>query len=153
MKSKNKILDKYGHELHDGSLVMVQDSGVHRVYLKEDNQLYFRPYKKEEPVKLYFRDDLVKMAGDRSIKDLLNLTLENQELFDVGLCNWFVKLLGQELISSSEFCRLYEYIDKNRPSKFSSIEAFLHRNISYFWNPGNIKPRIKWLKKHIKLNQ
>jgi hypothetical protein len=44
------------------------------------------------------------------------------------------------------------YIRKNRPSKFSSIDAFECRNSNYYWKIRDINPRIKWLKKHIKKN-
>lgn len=59
-------------------------------------------------------------------------------------------LMGTHRITSEEEYSLQHYIDVNRPSIFSSIDAFIHCNNVFYWTPGDIKPRIKWIKKHIK---
>lgn len=86
----------------------------------------------------------------RSIKELLQVMLDNQKLYNVGLCNWANILYFNDLITHEERMSLRKYIDKNRPNKWSSLNAFLHRNSLFYWNTDNIKPRIKWIKKHIK---
>jgi hypothetical protein len=86
---------------------------------------------------------------ERSIKELLQLMLDNQNLFKEGLCSWNNELYWSCLITRREHDILRNYIRYNRPSIFSSIKAFVSRNSGYYWECGDIKPRIKWLKKHI----
>jgi hypothetical protein len=88
----------------------------------------------------------------RSIKELLEITLENQQYFTKGLCQWVKLLHIVQLINIEEHTMLANYIDDNTPSVYSSIDRFKHRNSDYWWKSGDIKPRIKWIKKHIKRN-
>jgi hypothetical protein len=88
----------------------------------------------------------------RTIKELLELLLNNQHLFNNGLCLWVNHLYCFNLISHKESKIMKNYIERNRPSMFSSIDAFTQVGSEYYWERGNIKPRIKWIKKHIKLN-
>lgn len=61
-----------------------------------------------------------------------------------GLCGW-----ASCISSPFNFESTAAYIKQNRPSKYSSLDAYLHRNSVWYWEPHKIKPRIKWLKKHI----
>ncbi len=89
----------------------------------------------------------------RTIKELLQLMLNTPDNFDDdGLCMWSCNLWCQDLITSDEYELVKDYIYSNRPSKYSSFDAFRHSDTRYFWKKGNIQPRIKWLKKHIQLN-
>lgn len=88
----------------------------------------------------------------RSIKELLEIMLDNQQEFTHGLCSWIGNLRYEHIISHSEFLLLKIYIYENRPNKFSSISAYKNRNSGFYWKRKDIKPRIKWIKKHIKLN-
>jgi len=92
----------------------------------------------------------------RSIKELLQIMLDNQHLFDNGLCRWRYNLrwsnFDNPIISQEESDLLLSYIDDNRPHALSSWNALLNCASVYYWNKANIKPRIKWIKKHIKLN-
>ena len=54
-----KCRDKFSNEIKDGDFVDVQRDGVHRVYKKEDGQLYFKPYNKEDLVLDYSSNDMV----------------------------------------------------------------------------------------------
>lgn len=85
----------------------------------------------------------------RSIKGLLQLMLDHQLLFSEGLCLWSYKLQLSGYITFEEDERLRTYIRNNRPSKFSSVDTYLRRNDVYYWKINEIKPRVKWLKKHI----
>jgi hypothetical protein len=83
---------------------------------------------------------------DLKIKKLLQLMLDNQDLFTSGLCNWVTNLRMKNIICENEYNIILDYINKNAP--------FLHRlNIfktePFYWKEGDIAPRIKWLKKHI----
>jgi hypothetical protein len=89
---------------------------------------------------------------ERNIKELLQLMMDNQGLFCAGLCVWTNILFYQSIISISECFILREYIKSNRPSMFSSFDAFIHSIEGYYWKQGDIKPRIKWIQKHIKKN-
>jgi hypothetical protein len=91
----------------------------------------------------------------RSIKELLELMLQHQELFKSGLCHWVGRLHchGVYLISFDEYYVLKRYIKENRPSKYFSLVAYKHRNSDFYWELGCIHPRIKWIKKHIKKNK
>lgn len=85
----------------------------------------------------------------RSIKELLEVMLENQNLFQTGLCLWARYLLDKHVITISEYDCLDCYIKKNRPFILSSLSAFNHRNRTFYWDNGEIKYRINWIKKHI----
>ena len=85
------------------------------------------------------------MKKDRTIKELLELLLENQHLFDSGLCIWAFELSTECQISIQEENMLYMYIKNNRPINLRYFKG-------YYWPIGNIKPRIEWIKEHIKKN-
>ena len=88
----------------------------------------------------------------RNIKELLQLMLDNKYFFKEGLCYWKNELYLYDLITKQERATLHDYIRNNRPSMFSSIDAFFHGESGYYWKCGDVRPRIKWLKKHIKKN-
>lgn len=92
------------------------------------------------------------MKTSKTIKELLHLMLDHQDLFKSGLCSWNSNLYYHDLITSEEEHKLQRYIDLNKPYIFSSYQAFLNHQNHYYWNKGYIKPRIKWIIKHIKLN-
>lgn len=85
----------------------------------------------------------------RTIKELLQIMLDNKQCFCDGLCIWTRQLQVRELITDVESRILWTYIRDNRPSKYSSFEAFSRRDSAYYWVSGNIEPRIKWIQKHI----
>lgn len=82
---------------------------------------------------------------NKDIKTLLQLMLDNQGLFQSGLCSWASGLP----LSFNEWMDLKKYIRENRPSMFSSTDAFLHCTDCYYWKVGDIEPRLKWINKHI----
>ena len=86
----------------------------------------------------------------RTIKELLQVMLDNKGEFECGLCNWVTKIFHKGKIDIDEYDLLTCYIEENRPSKWSSLSAYLSRNSCYYWKKGDIKPRLKWIKKHIK---
>ena len=90
------------------------------------------------------------MKQDRTIHELLQVMLDNQQYFNIGLCNWLLRVYFLDIISPKEYNILYTYIKSNRPSKYSSIDAYSCKNYGFYWKPDNIKPRIKWIKKHLK---
>lgn len=91
------------------------------------------------------------MTQERPIIELLKVVLENMEQFESGLCVTIFKLDSKRIINFFEFIKLTDYIHYNRPSKFSSFDAFKNRNKPHYWTKGNKEHRIKWLSKQIKL--
>ena len=88
----------------------------------------------------------------RTIKELLEIMLENKDMFPYGLCVWSQRLYNRDVISYNEYLSLKKYINENRPKWYSSFDALSHCFSVYYWEPGDIKPRIKWIQKHIKIN-
>ena len=86
----------------------------------------------------------------RTDKQILELMLEHKDLLQSGLCSFTLKLQGIKFITNEKYHLINDYINSNRPNKFSSIDAFLHRDSAYYWWPGRKSPRIKWIKQHIK---
>lgn len=93
--------------------------------------------------------------GVRSKKELGQLMLDYRSYFKSGLCRWVSKLRYEELITEEEQSVLILTISNNRPTK-----NWLERNIwnpdkknnsdhVYYWQKDFIKPRIKWIKKHL----
>lgn len=84
------------------------------------------------------------MKQERTIKELLGLLLEHQELFRDGLCLWVRDLYWYGHITSKERDALDKYIEENKPKNLSWL---VHGD--YYWKIDTIKPRVKWIKKHI----
>ena len=65
MKVKLKYIhcfDTLEKEIFEGDILDIQKDPIYRtVYKKEDGQLYFKPYGKEDRVSAYFKNDLVKI--------------------------------------------------------------------------------------------
>jgi hypothetical protein len=59
-KEQVKCYDKFNQLLKEGDYVDVQKDGVHQIYKKDDGQLYFNPYGKEDRVSSYFSNDIAK---------------------------------------------------------------------------------------------
>lgn len=92
----------------------------------------------------------------RSINELLKVVLASSSYFKNsygrGLCQWVDSLyLHDNAITNEERNSLLTYIRKNRPSKYSSLSAYMYAEHDYYWKPSARRHRIKWLKKHIKL--
>jgi hypothetical protein len=82
----------------------------------------------------------------RTIKELLELVLENIGMMRLGICSVVWDLYNDDVITLDEYNDLNDYIDDNRGSHYYRLER------CYFWKPGLKRPRIAWLKKQIKLN-
>jgi hypothetical protein len=85
---------------------------------------------------------------NKSTREILEIILDNIELIksDTGLCHLAILLNHLGKLKNEEYIRLIRYIRDNRPSKFSSINAFNRRNSGYYWSPGSKRHRIKWLR-------
>ena len=89
----------------------------------------------------------------RSTKELLETMLQHKDQFNSGLCYWASRLRIQGIISDQEYQTLDDYITNNRPDYFSWTN-FINKHDAkyrlYFFPCGKIKPRIHWIKRHIK---
>ena len=74
------------------------------------------------------------------MKQLLELMLEHQELFEVGLCFWATNLYKYNLITYDELIILRKHIKKNKP---------VNAGRTFYWNYGEINPRIEWINQQI----
>jgi len=81
----------------------------------------------------------------RTRKEILQLLLDNINLLQLGLCGLAWRLDNLRMISLEECLDIREYIKSQRPKK-------TYKGYDYYWMPGNVKPRINWLKKHIEIN-
>ena len=86
----------------------------------------------------------------RTINELLKITLENFDeyfsSYNNGICLIILVLWAHEdIITFSEYRKIYKYIYENKPFSIFRIGAN-----SYFWRPGRVAPRKRWLKKHVK---
>ena len=80
------------------------------------------------------------MENIRPLKELLQVFLDNQDLFERGLCRWVMKLREEGLIKREE----EDCIDR-------LIEEDLGFNLLiYQWEKGIIEYRIDWLKENLK---
>lgn len=76
--------------------------------------------------------------------------LKREEYFNSGLCFWVSRMLLEEEISPRQRTLAHEYIKSNKPSNFWDMSRIFNQpqNV-YYWKEGDIKPRIKWLRKHV----
>lgn len=89
----------------------------------------------------------------RTIKEVLQVMLDNKHLFVSGLCNWATLLKIKDVITIEEYQLLKNYIENNRPDYFSwtnFVSDYKQEGRGFFFPVGKIKPRIYWIKRHIK---
>lgn len=89
----------------------------------------------------------------RTTKELLQLMLDNEQLFFTGMCDWICDLEESEIITYREFSHLRCYIGANEPVNNWLYRLFKIFCYTYgFWFPeGWLWPRRRWIKQHIKL--
>lgn len=92
----------------------------------------------------------------RTKQELLQVYLDNENLFFTGLCQWTQMLYYDELITVEEASYLDTLIHKKRPLK-TRLQEHLYflpykyrKNTLYYWKIGEIEPRIKFLKRFLK---
>lgn len=91
----------------------------------------------------------------KSIKELLEMLLKNINSGKFRTCLCMSVFLLNNDVTKEELALLFDYINQNKPkSRFSiGIYNFLYyKDDSFYWKIGKVKPRIEWLKYHIKKN-
>lgn len=83
----------------------------------------------------------------RTTKELLQLMLNHiRWMGGFGLCALIWELYREGLISFEEEKILIRYLKENRPKNLRT-----YFKSPWYWTQGRQRPRIKWLKKHIKI--
>ena len=72
-----------------------------------------------------------------SISEIIDIVLENQDLFETGLCKWMSNLYMTDKLTWWEYRRLYDVMLRN---------SFKRQIGVYWWEEGDIQPRIEFLK-------
>ena len=90
-----------------------------------------------------------------NIQSVFEDLLQHEELFGTGLCSWVTDLRFDYRFygrATSKFDLAHSYIINNRPKSFlRTLKRCFIGGSAYFWPVGEIRPRIKFIKKHIKL--
>jgi hypothetical protein len=86
----------------------------------------------------------------RTQKELLEVMLTNIGSLRSGLCFLSSELFTQGIITFDEHIVMRNYIKYHKPSIFSSWNAFWNAGSGFYWSRGDVEPRVKWLKQHIK---
>lgn len=92
---------------------------------------------------------------DRDIKKLLELVLRRVEgipftHYNCGLCIIAYQLYTMGFFHISEYDKVKEYIENNRPKFYQKYYSYEYRNTGFYWDTTDKEIRIKWLKYHIK---
>jgi hypothetical protein len=74
----------------------------------------------------------------RTEKELIELMLDNQDLFVTGLCKWVQEIYFYKLITFNEYRVLLSTFIDNSPNTEIGIGF-------YWWDSCNIEPRIDFL--------
>lgn len=80
-----------------------------------------------------------------SIQNAFKVMLRYQYLFSTGLCSWWKSVVNSGLlgVNFTLYAIVLQYLNRHKP------KVTFDRN--YWWEGGNLQPRVKWLNKQIKL--
>ena len=70
-----------------------------------------------------------------------------------GLCAIVNTMYHKGIITLRINGKLHDYIQSNRPSFGDKLYKHKYRDSLWFWKTWAVKPRIKWLKTQIKIEQ
>jgi hypothetical protein len=69
-------------------------------------------------------------------------------------CSGLCSAIGATTFHGNEFHMMHYYMNSNIPImcriSMDFKRVFNYGNAQYWWTPYNLKPRLKWLKKHIR---
>lgn len=107
----------------------------------------------------------IKIGQPRDIYELLSLmyiNLKFEEHHVYGLCHYNSIMYDRGLITYEEYDKILDYITDNPPLRYklaylidSAIfnDYVFCRHAGFYWKSGVKRPRLKWLKKHMKRNK
>ena len=89
----------------------------------------------------------------RNIVELLEIMLKHKDLYKTGLCGWAEDLAYESIITYDEKERLRDFIQQNPPGlwSFDRIWYWAGDSDGFYWEYGEIAPRLRWIKRHINL--
>ncbi len=97
-------------------------------------------------MKKYNTNDLIEL------RKCFIILRENQHLFNGGLCNWIGNCNAIGIMSSRDRQLIEDYVYYNKPlTLFTILHTFTKRIYFFYWEKDDIKPRLKYINKHIKL--
>jgi hypothetical protein len=79
------------------------------------------------------------------VEKVLKLLLDNQDLFSTGICDWVISLGKNNIITEDESIFIFVYLKNNIPNSRNLFSGF-------WWNMGEIEPRIEWIQAQLKKN-
>lgn len=79
------------------------------------------------------------MTNIRPLPELLQVFLDNQDLFNSGLCKWITRLSNQGVITKDEYNYLETMLEDEAKIRDKSP-------LEHIWPSGEISYRIEWLK-------
>jgi hypothetical protein len=94
-------------------------------------------------------DKLLLLEGLKVLLDNISF-IGNDSTESRGLCSLIINSNVIFKTTTMQRSLLKAHIQLNRPSAFSSLNAYRHRHYGYYWKPGEARPRKKWLIKEIK---
>lgn len=86
------------------------------------------------------------MRNEREILKLMLKRIKRKDKYCHGLCRASYSLMALQKITYDEFITIREYLSENRNGLVAKNSC-----AAFWWDTGEKKPRVKWLKKHIKL--
>lgn len=78
----------------------------------------------------------------KEMLEILTIMLNHTELFELGLCRWAFSLYQYGYISDRKYQLIMEYLKHKRPKHLDEYQM-------YWWTPGTIRPRIRWIREQI----
>jgi hypothetical protein len=81
--------------------------------------------------------------------NVFNKMLENQKLYYDGLCNWVFHLTNNNIINYYSYFITVRYIELYGSQNIRNIMNYY----PYYWEVGDISPRIDWLKEQINIQK
>jgi hypothetical protein len=132
----NKCYDKFNQPLSEGDYVDVQKDGVHQIYKKEDGELYFKPYGKEDMVSSYFSNDMVKCdevgiwITDDMHEDIIEEPKQTDWEFEISSgYNGYRNKITSDWIYESEYLKIFNGFKQETPNELDSVLAKItHQN-------------------------
>lgn len=89
------------------------------------------------------------MESKRPIVELLVILKQKEHLFELGICGWVHRLHEYKIINSEELDSLLEYVWENDPRWLTNLLGITKKGKGFYWQSEEIKPRLKWIDRHI----
>ncbi len=143
--------DKFDIVIKNGYYVDVQNSGIHRVYKKEDKQLYFTPYGKEERVSDYFSNDLacITYAGKLMMDLKREIDDKEQQSFtkpDDTDGQWLSPIPSERQWQEEQLINIFEHYPNASP-KWQYMNGLIQNSldIKEMYSEEELRNAMNWM--------